>query len=145
MRTLKGNCLQNSNIRQIKCNHILVFKDISKYSYKLYFSLYHNRSPKSGKSIKCLKYEDSIYVILNRYEFQILHTVSQKFNINLLGKWQLYTRKLEICAIFLFHNWNKKKSTLGNQYTQIDGVHPKITHFKHIFGCTFCLIIVKFQ
>ena len=35
--------------------------------------------------------------------------------------------------------------TLVNQYTQIDGVHPKITHFKQIFGCTFCLIIVKFQ
>ena len=26
-------------------------------------------------------------------------------------------------------------STLTNQYTQIDGVHPKITYFKHISGC----------
>ena len=33
--------------------------------------------------------------------------------------------------IFYFH------TTLTNQYTQIDGVHPKITHFKHILGCTF--------
>ena len=26
---------------------------------------------------------------------------------------------------------------LTNQYTQIDRVHPKIAHFKHILGCTF--------
>ena len=29
-----------------------------------------------------------------------------------------------------------------NQYTQIDGVHPKITHFKHILGCTFLKILI---
>ena len=32
-----------------------------------------------------------------------------------------------------------------NQFTQIDGVRPKIRHFKQIFGCTFCQIIVEFQ
>ena len=36
-------------------------------------------------------------------------------------------------------------NTLANQYTQIDEVHPKITHFKQSFGCTFCLITVNFQ
>ena len=30
--------------------------------------------------------------------------------------------------------------TLLNQYTQIDWVHQKITHFKHILGCTFLKI-----
>ena len=30
--------------------------------------------------------------------------------------------------------------TLMNQYTQIDGVHPKITHFKCILACTFLKI-----
>ena len=30
--------------------------------------------------------------------------------------------------------------TLTNQYTQIDEVHPKITHCKHILGCTFLKI-----
>ena len=24
-----------------------------------------------------------------------------------------------------------------NKYTRIDGVHPKVTHFKHTLGCTF--------
>ena len=28
-------------------------------------------------------------------------------------------------------------STFTNQYTQIKGVHPKITHLKPILGCTF--------
>ena len=36
-------------------------------------------------------------------------------------------------------------NTLVNQYSQTDGVHPKITHFKQTFGCTFCLITVNFQ
>ena len=46
------------------------------------------------------------------------------------------------------HSWAPEKqlrspkykcylNTLTNQYTQIDGVHRKITHFKHILGCTF--------
>ena len=32
---------------------------------------------------------------------------------------------------------SKVISTLTNQYTQIEEVHPKVTHFKHILGCTF--------
>ena len=76
------------------------FKDISKYSYKLYFSLYHNRSPKPGKSIKCLKYEDSIHVILNRYDFQILHTVNQKVNINLIRKMAIVYQKIRNMCCF---------------------------------------------
>ena len=36
-------------------------------------------------------------------------------------------------------------NTVANQYTQIDKVHPKITHFKQSFGCTFCLITVNLQ
>ena len=35
--------------------------------------------------------------------------------------------------------------TLANQYTQIVAVHLKITHFKQMFGCTFCLITVNLK
>ena len=41
----------------------------------------------------------------------------------------------------LNHSTGKNKhistTALTNQYTQIDGVCPKITHFKHMLGCTF--------
>ena len=30
-----------------------------------------------------------------------------------------------------------------NQYTQIDGVHPKIAHFKCILACTFLKIPIS--
>ena len=41
-------------------------------------------------------------------------------------------------SLLLAHLVYQPKSliTLTNQYTQIDGVHPKIPHFKHILGCT---------
>ena len=38
---------------------------------------------------------------------------------------------------FSDHCWGNCINTLKNQYIQVDGVHPKIRHFKHILGCTF--------
>ena len=54
---------------------------MSRYSYQLYI-LYHDESQKSCKLVKCLKYEDSKHVILNKYDIQILHIFSEKVNIN---------------------------------------------------------------
>ena len=46
-------------------------------------------------------------------------------------------RNTNLCNHFHNYNWRVYVVTLTNQYTQIDGVHPKITHLKHILGCTF--------
>ena len=56
-------------------------------------------------------------------------------------------------AMYLWPVWTEEYSvlhstidivTLANQYTQIDGVHPKITHFKHILGYTFLQIPITY-